>query len=91
MKIIKSTNRRLTSIAPNTEVMICGGVDGDLPEGVMWGGRGGGGNYRNYRLTRVGFVGAFLLLYLYVCMSGIFDVVGISAKLSIQVNVILQL
>ena len=31
------------------------------------------------------------LLYLYVCMSGIFDGVGISAKLSIQVNVILQM
>ena len=52
---------------------------------------GGGGNYPNYRLTRGRVVGAFFfLLYLYVCMSGIFNVVGISAKISIQVNVILQ-
>ena len=40
VKIIKSANRRLTSIMPNIEVTIIGGGDGYLPEGVMK--RGGG-------------------------------------------------
>ena len=37
-KIIKSANRRLTSIPLKIEVTIFGGVDGYLPEGVMMGG-----------------------------------------------------
>ena len=41
VKIIKSENRCLMSIAPNIEVTIFGGGDGYLPEGVL---RGEGGN-----------------------------------------------
>ena len=37
VKIIKSVNRCLTSIEPNIEVTMIGGVDGYLPEGVMRG------------------------------------------------------
>ena len=47
----------------------------------------GWGNCPNYPLIRGRVVGLFDL-YLYVCMSGLFDRMKISAKLSIQVNVI---
>ena len=50
---------------------------------------GGGCNYPNYWLTRGRVVGAFHL-YLSVCMSDLSEGVKISAKLSIQVKVILQ-
>ena len=56
------------------------------------GGRVGGGGVISLTngLLEEGLLERFSL-YLYVCMSGIFDRVGISVKLSIQVNVILQI
>ena len=45
----------------------------------------GWGNCPNYRLI-TGRVVELFVFYLYVCMSGLFDGVKISAKLSIQAS-----
>ena len=50
----------------------------------------GWGNCPNYQLIRRRVVEFFVFSYLYECMSGLFNGVKISAKLSILVNAILH-
>ena len=70
----------MTQPAPNIEVKVGCGGGGDLPVGRVKGIISG-----NYRLIR-GRVVKFFCLFLSVCMSGLFEGVKISAKLSIQFN-----
>ena len=70
------------SCASSIEVIAVYSGGGYLPVGgvmVGW------GNCPNYRLI-TGRVVELFVFYLYVCMSGLFDGVKISAKLSIQAS-----